>query len=92
MLSTAVSADAGRPGAGTGPDGSSRQSPGAWKDIGGAMGKKYLEAFKKHKSITYSEVLLCCSAASHSLFKGLRHLLYIPLMRTREMPAWCQLV
>ena len=28
------------------------------------MGKKYLEAFKKHKSITYSEVLLCCLAAS----------------------------
>ena len=47
MLSTAVSADAGRPGAGTGPDGSSRQSPGAWKDIGGAMGKKYLEALQE---------------------------------------------
>ena len=55
-----MSADAGRPRADTGPDGSSRQSPGAWKDIGGAMGKKYLEAFKKHKSITYSEVLLSC--------------------------------
>lgn len=66
----AVCADAGRPRAGAGPDGSSRQSPGAWKDIGGAMGKKYLEAFKKHKNITYSEVLLCCLAASFRHIQG----------------------
>ena len=34
------------------------------------MGKKYLEAFKKHKSITYSEVLPCCLAVSFFHFKG----------------------
>jgi len=50
-----------------GGEGSSKQPPGAWKDIGGAMGKKYLEAFKHHNSITYSQV--CSCLASHTLLR-----------------------
>ena len=55
------SSESGRRPSKGGFTGADRSSPGAWKDIGEAVGKKYLEAFKSRNALTYHQVyqMLC---------------------------------